>query len=154
MAQERLRACERLSGQCRGSSIDRLMLGTVCGVLFGLLAAGMTLPMAFPDKRAALLGAFLNRLSLGVAIGLGAASVSLSGWAVGLGLGLFLSAGDAVITKAYLPILAIGVLGVLGGAATGFVVTAWGCLTCVARSCRLSAEVLVRRSTLNVSSRV
>ncbi len=102
---------------------DRVMLGTVCGVLLGLLAVGMMLPMSFPDKRAALIGAFLNRLSIGVSIGLGAASVSLPGWAVGLGLGLLLSAGDAVITKAYLPILTIGAL---GGSAIGFVVTAWG----------------------------
>ncbi len=69
------------------------------------------------------MSAFLSRLSIRVSIGLGAASVSLPGWAVGLGLGLLLTAGDAVITKAYFPILAIGAL---GGAAIGFVVTAWG----------------------------
>ena len=103
--------------------MSHLLLGTICGVAFGLLAVGLMLPMSFPDKRAALLGAFLNRLSIGVSIGLGAATVSCPGWAVGLGLGILISAGDAVITKAYAPILG---LGALGGAAIGYIVMAWG----------------------------
>jgi hypothetical protein len=82
------------------------------------------LPLQFPDKRAALLGAFLNRLTIGVVIGavIGAPQVDtlrLPPWVVGLATGVLLSAADAVITKAYAPIL---LLGALGGAVIGWLV--------------------------------
>jgi len=103
--------------------MSHVLLGTICGVLFGLLAVGLMLPMEFPDKRAALLGAFLNRLAIGVAIGAGISGIGWPGWMVGLTLGLLISAGDAVITKAYVPILGIGAV---GGAIIGYVVGAFG----------------------------
>ena len=81
------------------------------------------MPMTFLDKRAALTGAFLNRLSIGVAIGAGVTGVAWPGWAAGLMLGILISAGDAVITKAYAPILGIGAV---GGAIIGYTVTAFG----------------------------
>ena len=46
-----------------------------------------------------------------------------SGWAVGLMFGILISAGDAVITKAYAPILGIGAV---GGAIIGYLVAAFG----------------------------
>ena len=95
--------------------------GIVAGTVFGVLSAGMMLPMSFPDKRAALLGAFLNRFAIGFVIG--AARLPLPGWAAGLVFGLLLSLPDAIITKAYAPIL---VLGAAGGAVIGFVVGKWG----------------------------
>jgi len=103
--------------------MSHLVIGTGCGVMFGLLAVGLMLPMEFPDKRAALLGAFLNRLSIGVAIGAGVNGAGWPGWMVGLMFGVLISAGDAVITKAYVPILG---LGAVGGAVIGFVVAMWG----------------------------
>ncbi len=86
------------------------------------------LPLSFPDKRAALTGAFLNRFAIGVMIGapVGAPQVERLGapaWLVGAGIGILISAADAVITKAYLPIL---ILGVLGGGIVGEVVMRWG----------------------------
>jgi hypothetical protein len=99
------------------------ILGMVAGVIFGALAVGLMLPMSFPDKPAALVGAFLNRLSIGVAIGFGVNGLNWPGWAIGLMFGLLISAGDAVITKAYVPILGIGAA---GGAIIGYVVAAWG----------------------------
>jgi hypothetical protein len=75
------------------------------------------LPMEFPDKAAALLGAFLNRFGVGFVIG--AAELRLPGWVSGVIFGLLLSLPDAIITKAYAPII---VLGVIGGAAIGFIV--------------------------------
>jgi hypothetical protein len=103
--------------------MSQVTLGSACGVVFGLIAAAMMIPMTFPDKRAALIGAFLNRVSIGVAIGAGLHSFSWPGWCVGLMFGLLLSAADAVITKAFLPILGIGAL---GGTAIGYIISMWG----------------------------
>ena len=105
-------------------SVSPLTLGLVCGLVFGGLAAAAMLPIGFPDKRAALLGAFLNRLTIGIVIGAVTGSpqviaLGLPTWLIGLAIGVMLSAADAVITKAYLPILAIGAI---GGALIGWVV--------------------------------
>src|SRR3954464_2046272 len=108
--------------------MTRLSLGLLAGVLYGALSAASMIPLRFPDKRAALLGAFLNRFAIGVVIGavIGAPQVEalrLAPWAIGLALGVLLSAADAVITKAYAPIL---VLGAVGGAVIGWVVGRFG----------------------------
>ena len=108
--------------------MSRLLLGCIAGVVYGPISAASMLPMEFPDKRAALLGAFLNRLAIGVMIGaiIGAPQVEAlrtPPWAVGLAAGLLLSAADAVITKAYAPIL---VLGAVGGAVIGWIVGRFG----------------------------
>ena len=79
------------------------------GVAFGCVSAGMMLPMSFPDKRAAILGAFLNRFAIGVVIG--CVQLRWPGWAVGLFFGLLLSLPDAIITKACVPVIVIGALG-------------------------------------------
>ena len=65
--------------------------------------------------------AFLNRFAIGVAIG--AAQLAWPGWAVGLMFGLLLSVPDAIITKAWAPIIGMGVV---GGALIGFAVNHWG----------------------------
>jgi hypothetical protein len=93
-----------------------LFMGALAGLVFGALAAISMMPLSFPDKRAALTGAFINRFSIGLMVGavMGAprvAALGLSSWLIGLGVGLLLSLADAVITKAYVPILSIGVLG-------------------------------------------
>jgi hypothetical protein len=108
--------------------MSRFWLGTVCGLAFGVLSAASMLPLSFPDKRAALLGAFLSRFAVGVAIGASVGSPQLQrlgvpAWVVGVGLGLLISAPDAAITKAYGPILG---LGAVGGAAIGWIVGRWG----------------------------
>jgi len=75
------------------------------------------LPLSFPDKRAALTAAFLDRFAIGFVISV--ADVPWPGWASGLLFGLLLSAPSAVITKAWAPILS---LGAAGGAIIGLVV--------------------------------
>jgi hypothetical protein len=94
--------------------------GVVCGLVFGCLSAGMMLPMEFLDKQAALAGAFLNRFAIGVVIG--CVQLPWPGWAVGLLFGLLLSLPEAIITKAYAPIL---VIGGIGGAVIGGVIHGW-----------------------------
>ena len=101
--------------------MSRLLLGTICGLVYGTLSAASMLPLTFADKTAALMGAFLNRFAIGFVIG--AARLPLPGWANGLIFGLLLSLPDAIITKAYAPIL---VLGTIGGLVIGIIVGKWG----------------------------
>jgi hypothetical protein len=97
--------------------MTRIALATVCGLAFGAIAAGTMLPMSFPDKRAAITAAFLDRFAIGFVIGV--ADLPWPGWASGLFFGLLLSAPSAVITKAWGPILG---LGAVGGVIIGLVV--------------------------------
>jgi hypothetical protein len=97
--------------------MSRLTLGILCGLIFGAVSVATMIPLSFEDKRAAMLGAFINRFAIGVVIG--ASTLPLSGWMTGLLFGLLLSLPDAIITKVYAPILG---LGIIGGLLIGFVV--------------------------------
>src|ERR1700730_9921029 len=101
--------------------MNRVLLGLICGVVFGGLDVALMLPLQFPDKRAALLGAFLDRFAIGFVIG--CVRVDWPGWLVGLTFGVLISRPSAIVTKSYAPIL-IG--GVVGGLVIGFVVGRWG----------------------------
>ena len=108
--------------------MPRLALGLIAGVIYGALSAASMIPLEFPDKRAALLGAFFNRLAIGVVLGAVVGSPQVEAlrippWAVGLTIGLLLSVADAIITKAYAPIL---VFGALGGTLIGWMVGRFG----------------------------
>ena len=101
--------------------MSRILLGAISGVVYGGLSAASMLPLSFTDKSAALLGAFLNRFAIGFVIG--AARLPLPSWAQGLIFGILLSLPDAIITKAFAPIL---ILGALGGTIIGLIVGKWG----------------------------
>jgi hypothetical protein len=101
--------------------MSRLMLGVVCGLVFGAIDICIMLPMTFPDKRAAITPAFIARFGIGFAIG--AARLPWPGWLVGLVFGLLLSIPDAIITKAYAPIIGMGAL---GGTLIGFLLAKFG----------------------------
>jgi hypothetical protein len=92
--------------------------GVIAGVAFGAVSVGMMLPLKFPDRRAALLGAFLNRFAIGLLIPL--VQLGVQGWLLGLGLGILLSLPDAIITKAFAPIIGVGAV---GGAIIGWLAT-------------------------------
>jgi hypothetical protein len=96
-------------------------LGTLLGVAFGVADMLLMLPLSFPDKRAALLGAFCARFALGFF----AATVRLPlpALASGVVVGILTSMPDAIITKAYTPIL---VTGTIFGALAGWIVGRWG----------------------------
>jgi hypothetical protein len=100
--------------------MSKIGWGAVAGLIFGALSAGLMIPMEFPDKRAALLGAFLNRFAIGFVIG--CVRLLWPGWAVGLFFGVLLSLPDAIITKAFAPIL---ILGAIGGAVIGGLIHGW-----------------------------
>jgi hypothetical protein len=101
--------------------MPRLILGVICGLVYGALSTASMIPLSFPDKRAALLGAFINRLSIGCVIG--AIALPWPGWLSGLVVGVLLSLADAIITKAYAPIL---ILGAVGGTLIGWIVQRFG----------------------------
>jgi hypothetical protein len=100
-----------------------LAFGLLAGVAFGAVSVGLMLPLQFPDKRAALLGAFLNRFAIGLLIPL--VRFPLPALVTGLTVGILLSLPDAIITKAFAPILGVGAVGglLIGWLAGHFVVS-------------------------------
>ena len=94
--------------------------GLISGLIFGGVAVAMMLPMSFPDKTTALLAAFIARFGLGLVIG--CVQLPWPGWLIGLVFGLLLSIPDALITKAYAPILIVGTVGgvIIGGVLHGW----------------------------------
>src|SRR5262245_33437106 len=101
--------------------MSRITLGLVLGLGIGILDVLLMLPLTFPDKRAALLGAFCSRFALGFF----AATVHLpvTPVAAGILVGILTSLPDAIITKAYAPIL---ITGIVFGAGAGWIVGRWG----------------------------
>jgi len=90
------------------------------GLVIGAVDVALMLPLSFPDKRAALIGAFCARFALGFF----AATVRLplSPILTGVLVGILTSLPDAVITNAAVPIM---VTGVLFGAIGGWIVGRW-----------------------------
>jgi len=92
--------------------MDSVTLGLICGVAFGVIDAAIMIPMKYENRRKkieAISGAFIERFMLGLLI----PTVSF-GWnpiVTGAILGLGLSVPTAIITRAYAPIIGIGVVG-------------------------------------------
>lgn len=101
--------------------MSRPTLGVALGLVIGGIDVLLMLPLEFPDKRAALMGAFASRFALGFF----AATVRLPLPAIGSGIlvGLLTSLPDAIITKSYGPIL---LTGVIFGAIAGWIAGRWG----------------------------
>ena len=103
--------------------MSRILLGIICGVVFGIVDVALMIPIPFPpekDKNLAMVGAFVNCCVIGFVIG--ATNMSLPGWLSGLIFGLAITLPTAIITKNYIPILPIAAI---GGAIIGFVVSRW-----------------------------
>ena len=62
--------------------MSKVILGLIAGIVFGALDVGLMLPMSFPDKTTALLGAFASRFAIGFVIGC-VQLPSWPGWLVG-----------------------------------------------------------------------
>ena len=93
-----------------------VVLSLICGLGFGTLAVVLMLPMTFPNKRTALIAAFASRFAIGFLIPL--VALPVAGIVKGALVGLLVSLPEAVVTKANVPIL---VVGVVGGAIIGFI---------------------------------
>ena len=92
-----------------------VLFGLLAGLVFGGIDIALMWPMEFPDKRAALLAAFASRFAIGFLIPL--VKLPLPTVAIGALVGLLVSIPDAIITRAYVPIL---LTGVIGGALIGW----------------------------------
>jgi hypothetical protein len=97
--------------------MSRIKTGIFAGFAFGLIDIIPMFFMDIPDRRLAIVGAFINRFAIGFIIP--NITLSLPGWATGLLIGLLLSLPDAIITGVYGPILGFGII---GGIVIGFLV--------------------------------
>jgi fructose-specific phosphotransferase system IIC component len=95
--------------------MNAIVFGLLAGVIFGAVDVALMIPMTFPDKRTAMLAAFCSRFAIGFLIPL--VRMPVPPWLTGAIVGLLISLPDAIVTKAYAPILASGVV---GGAIIGF----------------------------------
>ena len=100
--------------------MSRVPFGIVAGLAFAVIDVLLMIPLELPDRKAAMLGAFVSRFAIGFLIPV--ADVALPGWVRGLVIGLLISMPDAVITKAYAPIIGVGLV---GGATIGWAADRW-----------------------------
>lgn len=98
--------------------MDKIIQGIIAGLAFGILDVLIMIPMPLPDKSTAMLGSFFNRFAIGFFIA--TVNLPVPGWIKGLLIGLLLSLPDAIITKAYAPIIGIGII---GGIVIGFILS-------------------------------
>ena len=99
--------------------MSAVILGLICGLAFGIIDVLVMLPIKVENKHKrieALTGAFIERFMLGFIIP--NVSISIHPIAIGAILGLGFSVPTAIITRAYAPII---VIGVVGGAIIGLV---------------------------------
>ena len=81
----------------------------IAGLAFGTFSVATMAPMSFEDKPRALAASFASRFSIGFLIPL--TGLPGPGWLVGAAIGLLISLSDAIVTRAYAPILVIGGIG-------------------------------------------
>ncbi len=103
--------------------MNRVSLGVLLGLGVGVIDVLLMLPMSFPDKRAALLGAFCSRFALGFFAS--TVRLPMSPILSGVLVGVLTSLPDAIITRATVPIMATGVV---FGAIAGWIVGRWGAI--------------------------
>ncbi len=89
--------------------MNPVLFGIIAGLIFGVADVALMIPMKHPNKKTAMLGAFFSRFAIGFLIGV--TRMPLPGWARGIIVGLLISIPDAIMTKAYVPVLAVGVIG-------------------------------------------
>ena len=101
--------------------MNRILLGILCGILFGAIDASMVIFGKSPDKSTTMiLQAFFSRFALGIL----AANVTFRLHPVVSGalVGLLISLPDAIAMKSYAGILGTGLV---FGALTGLAVKVW-----------------------------
>jgi hypothetical protein len=89
--------------------MNSILLGIILGLVLGVVSIAPMFKMTFPDKQAAIASAFINRFAVGLLIP--NALPGIDPIIRGLLLGVLLSLPDAILTKAYAPILGLGVVG-------------------------------------------
>ncbi|PIP26162.1 MAG: hypothetical protein COX31_03830 [Candidatus Moranbacteria bacterium CG23_combo_of_CG06-09_8_20_14_all_40_16] len=102
--------------------MSKIILGTICGLAFGVIDVLIMIPLKYENSRKrneAMSAAFIERFMIGFLI----PNVDLGIHPVltGLLLGAGLSLPSAIITRAYAPIIGIGIV---GSVIIGFIVKA------------------------------
>lgn len=100
--------------------MSNVVLGAICGLAFGLIEIPLMLPMSSPDETTAALRALTSRFAIRFVIG--CVQLPWPGWTIGLLFGLLISLPDAIIIKAYAPIL---ITGAVGGLVIGGIIHGW-----------------------------
>jgi hydrogenase/urease accessory protein HupE len=99
--------------------MNKILLGLICGLVFAIIDVLIMIPLKYETNRKrieAMTAAFIERFMIGLLIPLVDLKIPLP--ASGLILGLMLSIPSAIITRAYAPIIGIGVV---GGLIIGFI---------------------------------
>lgn len=92
-----------------------IVTALVAGLAFGAFSVATMLPMVLEDKPRALAASFASRFSIGFLIPF--VTLPWPGVLVGAVVGLLVSLSDAIMTRAFAPIL---LAGTLGGALIGW----------------------------------
>jgi hypothetical protein len=92
--------------------MNKILLGIICGLAFGILDVLIMIPLKYENKRKrneAMSAAFIERFMIGFLI----PNVELDIHPVltGLFVGGGLSIPSAIITRVYIPIIGIGIIG-------------------------------------------
>ncbi len=92
--------------------MNKIILGTICGLAFGIIDVLIMIPLKYENSRKrveAMSAAFIERFMIGFLIP--NVELGIHPAITGLLLGIGLSLPSAIITRAYAPIIGIGIVG-------------------------------------------
>ncbi len=89
--------------------MNKILSGTIAGLIFGIIDVLLMVPLPIENKLIAMLASFIGRFAIGFFVA--TTDIPVPFWLKGILVGLLLSLPDAIITKAYAPIIGIGVIG-------------------------------------------
>lgn len=92
--------------------MDPILLGIFCGLGFGIFDILIMIPLQYENRRKmteAMSAAFIERFMLGLLIP--TTTLGVHPVITGAFLGLTLSVPAAIITRTYIPIISIGIIG-------------------------------------------
>lgn len=89
--------------------MDNITKGLIAGLALGVVSIIPMFFMEFEDKKKAIIASFINRFAIGFIIF--NIDLPIAGWLKGLLVGSILSLPDALITKAFKPIMGLGIVG-------------------------------------------
>jgi len=102
--------------------MNKIILGTICGLAFGIIDVLVMIPLKCENNRKkteAMTAAFIERFMIGFLIP--NVELGIHPALTGLLLGFALSLPSAIITRAYAPIIGIGIV---GSVIIGFIIKA------------------------------
>jgi hypothetical protein len=102
--------------------MNKIILGTICGLGFGIIDVLIMIPLKYENNRKrveAMLSAFIERFMIGFLVP--NLDLGIHPALTGLLLGTSLSLPSAIITRVYVPIIGTGIVGSI---IIGFIVKA------------------------------